>query len=180
MEPNQSPLKFLSKDHLFKMSQSVGQPRDGQGRSSSISPMFRKRSNQICEDCMLTPTTAGQFMGGNRDLESPQVRQRSKTTDKERLDRKKVFNELIGEFNQKEIDMFINQRRNNPDSAPNGPAEGPSEVTEQQVRNIYHTIEKEFEPKKKFCKYILFIIKPLQLIETGCPKIHKKSHKHLR
>jgi hypothetical protein len=49
----------------------------------------------------------GQFMGGNRDQESPQIRQRSKTTDKAREDRVKNYNELIGDFNQKEIDMFI-------------------------------------------------------------------------
>lgn len=46
-------------------------------------------------------------MGGNRDTESPQIRQRSKTSDKARDDRAKIFNELIGDFNQKDIDMYI-------------------------------------------------------------------------
>ena len=48
--------------------------------------------------------------------------------------------------------MFINQRANLRDGAPDGPEERPSQVSEQLVRNIYSTIEREFEPKKKFCK----------------------------
>jgi len=59
---------------------------------------------------------------------------------------------MIGEFNQREIDMFINQRANLRDGAPDGPEERPSQVSEKLVRNIYSTIEREFEPKKKFCK----------------------------
>jgi len=40
---------------------------------------------------------------------------------------------MIGEFNQKEIDMFINQRKNLENAPPNGPEEeapGPSDVSE--------------------------------------------------
>lgn len=63
----------------------------------------------------------------------------------------KSYNELIGDFDQKEIDMFIKQRQNLNENAPNGPEDVPT-VTENLVRNIYTTIEREFEPKKKFCK----------------------------
>ena len=48
--------------------------------------------------------------------------------------------------------MYINQRKNLNGKAPEGAQDGPSEVSESYVRNIYSTIEKEFEPKKKFCK----------------------------
>ena len=37
------------------------------------------------------------------------ARTRAKTTDKIKQDRKKKFDELIGDFSQKEIDIFLRQ-----------------------------------------------------------------------
>ena len=66
-----------------------------------------------------------------------------------------------------------------------GPKDGLNEasipVTAQYIKNIYTALEREHEPKKKFCKCLPFQLfsNPtilMQLTETGWPKILRRSH----
>lgn len=76
--------------------------------------------------------------------------------------RNKNFKELIGDFNEKELEKYRKRaadvseyiRENYPE---NNAASGPNDIpviknNANFVKNIYYNIEKEFETKKRFCK----------------------------
>lgn len=103
-------------------------------------------------------------------------KKRSKTTDKARDDRLAKYRDLVGEFDQEEIELFIKHRGqlgnhfgteqvDESQAAPQQdftrsvvipPVEADNDVkiplTAQYVKNLYTTIEREYETKKKFCK----------------------------
>ena len=90
-------------------------------------------------------------------------KKRSKTEDKELIQRAKDFKKLIGKFNAAENETFQRGRLNQEDTLKeSSPAQGPDLLNDEQnhlvkekpklyspqfVENIYHTIEKEFLTK---------------------------------
>lgn len=105
---------------------------------------------------------------------------RSRTSNKDREKRIKIFDSLIGEFKEKQLEMFAISNYD-PEKNPSfnsrklhkqdSMSEEEKEViikasnerrkvihkNPQFIKNIYHTIEKEFEIKKKFCKFYFLI-----------------------
>ena len=79
--------------------------------------------------------------------------------------RKRRFEILIGDFSQKEINYFNRVDQPNEESneaapdaqtpePPTSPKPNPDipPLTASFVQNMYYLLEKEFEPKKRFCK----------------------------